>query len=142
MVEANLIFHTRHDFKGNLEQITCEWDGPRDGIVKLSDRFLNDSVFGCIVPGLWDAIGVTIKIGPFKLKCFEYDPFSNIYSFIRADSVLGNIKVFAYQLTRWLDLAYRRLIITAAVWKLAEYRPECYPSWEDLHIVQRFRKGR
>lgn len=142
MREAELIFHTKHGFKGNLEQVTCEWEGPKDGVLAIHKEFIPEinSVFIKDKELSLPWVGDVIRIGPFNLKVFEFDGFRGVYRLVRTDSLLGNIKVIAYRLTRWLDLAYRRLIITAAVWKLAEYRPERYPSWEDLYIVQRFRR--
>lgn len=142
MREAQLIFHTKHDFKGNLEQLTCEWEGPKDGVLAIHKEFMPEinSVF--IKKLNLPRVGDAIRIGPFNLKVFEFDGFRDVYRLVRTDSFLGNIKVIAYRLTRWLDLAYRRLIITAAVWKLAEYRPERYPSWQDLYIVQWLKRYR
>lgn len=140
MKESQLIFHTTHDFRGRLEQITCEWEGPKDGIVSVNaplfERHYGQTYKGSIPP----AIGEVVSIGPFSLRVFEHEPWQDAFSLVRTDSFLGQIKVAVYHLTRWLDLLYRRLIITTCVWKLAEYNQSSIPSWKDLHIVQRLGK--
>lgn len=41
----------------------------------------------------------------------------------------------------WLrDIFCIRLVLTLAVWRLADYRPEVIPSWRDIRAVQWLRK--
>lgn len=135
---AALEFQSHHDFKGNIEQVTVRnWDGPKDGILEISTYFWDDLVRNFSVKTN-PQIGDVITIGPYRLRVFEQKRL--VYRLVRTDSLLGNLKVYIYKSSCWLDLVYRRLIITASVWKLAEYRPEYIPSYENLHIVQRFKK--
>lgn len=136
MREAMIFITRKDDPKGNPEQFTYEWEGPKDGILRVSEPLLDELRLAPDIPRQWGAIGEIISIGPYQLKIFEFEGRGPTYHLVRIDSLLGNIKVIAYRLTRWLDLAYRRLIITASVWRLAEYRPECYPSWEDLYLYK------
>jgi hypothetical protein len=136
MRTANLIGHDNYDFKGDIEQAIFEWDGPKDGIIRISGEFLSHFC-GFMGSRPKDMINETLSFGPYKLKCYETDemPLHTDYLFFRTDSSMAYIKVFLYHSSRWFDLAYRRLIITAAVWRLAEYYPHQIPSWQDLYIV-------
>lgn len=140
MVTANaqLIFHTQYDFRGNIEQIICEWDGPKDGIVGVSGICLDEVGWRSTSPN-FPPMGEVIEIGPYKLKAFERDVPRDVTYFIRQDSIVGRLRATIYHITRSFDLIYRRLIITASVWKLADYEPGKIPAWQDLHIVQRIR---
>ncbi len=138
MKQADIIGHTKHDLKGNLEQITYEWDGPKSGFVRISYELLAEGISDSVPLQMFDTVGKTMQIGPFKLRCFEYNPTSNTYDFVRINSFIGNVNAIVYRLTRWLDLIYRRLIITASIWKLADYNPAAIPPWRDLYIAQRY----
>lgn len=140
-IEANAqILITQHyDLRGNTERYTYKWDGPKNGIVAMSAMFLRQ-----LDPSLStkDAleVGDIVRVGPYKLKVFSWSDLEWNYYFVRQDSFTGNIRATAYRLTRWLDLIYRRLIITAAVWNLAMYDPSQIPSWKDLYITRRLRR--
>lgn len=157
IIEANahLIYTQTYDLKGNPEQVTCEWQGPKDGILAISGAFINEKNGMKILPPSGKIteryrairkisqpdIGDIVEAGPYRLKVFEYDAlfFVDTYYLTRLDSPIANLRVTAYRLTRWLELIYRRLIITAAVWKLAGYHGAQIPSWRDLHIAKRFK---
>lgn len=154
---AQLMYTQTYDLKGNPEQVTCEWQGPKDGILAISGAFINEKNGMKILPPSkklterYEAIrkisqpdiGDIVEVGPYRLKVFERDDlfFVGTYTYYltRLDSPIANLRVTAYRLTRWLDLIYRRLIITAAVWKLADYHGGQIPSWRDLHIAKRFK---
>lgn len=152
MMEANayLLFTRISDLKGNPEQITVEWEGPKGGTLAISEAFINEANLIKVLPssskltGCYKAIsklsrpdiGDIFQVGPYKLKIFEYEPCREIYYLTRLDSPIGSLRATAYRLTRWLGLIYRRLIITAAVWKLADYHEAQIPSWQDLHIAK------
>lgn len=132
---AQLIFHTKRGLRGNIEQLTYEWDGPKDGIIGVSGYIISEKAEECKL------IGAIIEWGPYKLQIIEYDPCRDLTYLIRQDSYMGRLRAVIYHLSQWLDLAYRRLIITAAVWKLADYDIGKIPSWRDLHIIQKIRKS-
>lgn len=131
MKHAYLVFHQKTDYRGNVEQIRAEWNGPNDGVTTISGELISEITDKPV------KVGDIVLVYQYKLKCFEIVNFPYYeYRFIRADSILGNIRIIVYKSTRWLDLIYRRLIITASVWKLADYDPTAYPYWGDLHIVK------
>lgn len=41
---------------------------------------------------------------------------------------------------RTLDLVYRRLVITAAVWRLAHFHEGALPIWRDVYVLERVAK--
>ena len=79
----------------------------------------------------------SIQIGPYKLLLVEQMPDGNLY--VRADR-FGKLRVFIYRMTRLFDLAYRRFLITLAVWNLAEYRQWEIPTWKDVKIFRKRKK--
>jgi hypothetical protein len=79
---------------------------------------------------------INIQVGPYKLLKIEHGYLGNVVLYVRADK-LGALRVALYRSTRLLDLMYRRLIITLAVWKLADFSPARVPSWKDIKIVKR-----
>lgn len=130
MIEANaqIVYHQRYDLKGNPEQIICEWEGPKDGTLAISGPFMNEVNLVRVLPPTKEvdgyellekisppAIGDIVEIGPYKLKIFEYEVWRDTYYLVRLDSPIGSLRATTYRLTRWFDLIYRCLIITAAV---------------------------
>jgi hypothetical protein len=136
--DAEILFTETYDLKGNSEQIICKWEGPKGGILGISSKLIEharDDIFQASRPL---QIGTLVRIGPYRLRIFgrseEWD--YDTWYLVRHDSVLGNLRAVVYRATRWFDLVYRRLIITAAVWKLADYNPNVIPGWQDLHFTQ------
>jgi hypothetical protein len=80
-----------------------------------------------------------IQIGPYKLLFVEDKPQWDSRLYVRKDK-LGALRVFFYRSTRWLDLVYRRLIITLAVWGMADYHRSTVPGWRDIKALKRFVK--
>ena len=139
MQQIDLVCHVKYDLKGNIEQRVFDWDGPKDGVLTMSKELWQE-MFPPPIPAFEKAINQIVTIGPYKLRVFEFDFRLLTYSLVRKDSLLGNLKVILYRFTRWLDLIYRRLIITASVWKLAEYHPAQIPNWRDFYLVQRIQR--
>lgn len=75
-------------------------------------------------------------IGKYKLLLVERQYHMDGCLYVRSDK-FGALRVFLHRSTRWLDLAYRRAIITLAVWKLAKYQSNVIPSWRDITIFRR-----
>lgn len=77
-----------------------------------------------------------ISIGGHKLLFVEIDYMRGSYLFVRKDK-LGAMRIFLHKASRFLDLAYRRFIITLAVWNLAKYHEGKIPSWRDIRIFKK-----
>ena len=73
MREASLIFHRKSDMRGNAEQITVEWDGPKDGRIIIDGYFIEH---------IDVKVGDIVSVGPYKLRCFDFEPLTNFYHFI------------------------------------------------------------
>lgn len=113
---------------GKVEQLTYEWEG-KSPYVRVPSR---------TVSGL--GVGpYKINIGPYRLLVIEFEPWQDTFLCVCRDR-LGQLRVALYRATRLLDLAYRRSIVTLAVWNLADYSPGYIPSWRDIKLVKRLIK--
>lgn len=83
-----------------------------------------------------------IQIGPYRLREVDVDYFSAAHVFAREERASDYLIPIAYNLTRLADIAYRRFIVTLAIWGFAEYHPATMPSWRDVKLVQWARKRR
>lgn len=81
-----------------------------------------------------------IQIGPYRLLKMESGVYWDYVLYVRKDK-FGAFRVWFYKSTRLLDLIYRRLIITLAVWRLADYSQGFIPSWRDIRILKRLKHG-
>jgi hypothetical protein len=111
---------------GNIERIEYSWKGKSQKIY-LSFR---EGLFA------GKGIGDVFSIGPYRLRIIEFDYSTSQALCVRVDLLFGWWFVFAHRAGRMLDLFYRRLIITASVWGLADYDRCTIPSWRNLHIVK------
>ncbi len=92
----------------------------------------------------WDYHGIKsirgeeeIQFGPYRLLKVDDGYFYGDFNlYVRKDK-LGALRVMLYKSTRLLDLFYRRMIITLAVWKLADFSPVTVPSWRDIKIFKK-----
>ena len=116
---------------GKIEQQTYKWKG------NSPYTYISWPLLGDIVGIGGDTIEV--QVGPYKLLKIEHDHSRGAVSYVRKDK-FGALRVALYKSTRLLDLVYRRLVITLAVWKLAEFTPGCIPSWKDIKILKRLTK--
>lgn len=77
------------------------------------------------------------KIGPFRLRALEDRNVTILM--VRERRFWTNLVCFAYKSSRWLDLFYRRLIVTACIWGLGQWNPARVPTLADLFIVERWK---
>lgn len=100
----------------------------------------DDEVY--LVPSLFpDEIDFTkrehiLNIGPFQLYSVGFDWESGRLHAFRVRGFFWWIPVVIYKSTRIFDLIYRRVIITLAVWGLADYQQQRVPYYGDIHIMQ------
>ncbi len=72
-----------------------------------------------------------ITLGGIRFRIVDFYPHKDVY-LVRLDSKLAIAISWLRRLTQKLDLVYRRLILTAAVWNLATIREGYILSWRDL----------
>ncbi len=76
-----------------------------------------------------------IKIGPYRLRFVSWTPHTGTYLYVK-DSPHGRLLEFGYKSTRWLDLVYRRVLMTLVVWRLADYEPHRLQTWQDVKFLK------
>jgi len=110
---------------GMRESETYRWAGRSPYILVSWD----------LISGM-DEIG-TITFGPYKLRKVK-DKFElNCILYINTSYPFWRLIELFYRASRWADLVYRRLIITLAVWGLADYHQYCIPSWRDVKLFKK-----
>ena len=78
-----------------------------------------------------------IIMGGIRFRIVDFYPSGGIYPYrdiylVRLDGKMAIVLSWLRRLTQKLDLVYRRLILTAAVWNLATIREGYILSWRDL----------
>jgi hypothetical protein len=115
---------------GKIEQLTYELVGDSP-YVHISRQML-DRYYDEPFPN-------AVQFGPYRLLIMEDYCAYDYIVYVRADK-FGALRVAIYKATRVLDLFYRRMIVTLAVWNLAEFHEASIPSWRDIKIAKRFLK--
>lgn len=125
---ADVIAHASYDFRGKREQVTYEIRGGAP-LVFVSPKFLDDLNYK----------GGVLALGPYRLRRVETEDMFSC-TFVREDYPLWRLVVMLYKATRIFDLAYRRFILTLAVWRLASFSAQTVPSLSDIYAVQWIKK--
>jgi hypothetical protein len=129
MMQTSVLEVTRRtNAIGKIEQYTYKIIG-KSPLIKISGDFIGDNM----------TQKRDLILGPYRLKFVDYEYHSDVATYA-LKSPLGHVLAFFYHATRWLDLIYRRTIITLAVWRLAEFHNGYIPSWRDIKILKRFAK--
>lgn len=82
-------------------------------------------------PGEIDPKKGIITAGGMRFRVLDFYHDNDMY-LVRLDGRLAVVSYWLRRLTKKLDLVYRRLILTAAVWNLATYREGEILSWRNL----------
>ena len=122
-----IIVNHEYDLRGNLVRRDYEWEG--DTITSIDINFIDGE----------PKPGNVIEIGPYLVKIMEWEIWSNNVKVIRIDKSFWWLRYFWHRYNRSFDLAYRRFIITLAVWNLAVYDPATIPDWTDIKLIKRLR---
>ena len=109
---------------GMTERIEYEWVG--GNVIRINGDFLNELDYGKL------RIGDVIKIGPYRLRCIELNPWSDFAEFMRADNPWSLFRIWFRTIHGFIEMIYHRIIITLAVWRLADYQQYKEPSWRDI----------
>ena len=82
-------------------------------------------------------LGEVFEIGPFQFRVLEFQDYGHLCE------LKGNFpsRLMAYRvvLARHWQTFCSRIIMTLAVWGLAEFRPTCVPSWSDVYIIRKIK---
>lgn len=132
MTEYAYIIITEHrNPLGHIERYDYRWEGGNTAAISNSLLFkrmrTEDYIRLCS--------GAVFTLGPFQLRILEDDPFRDI-TYVARDGWRTTLRYYFHRATRSLDLIYRRLIISAAVWGLARYDRAAIPSWRDLDLTR------
>ena len=127
--DAEIEVHKKIDSVGQA-WLTYRWTG--GSVVGLNWKFLDVAVAegsAAISPDR-----SRLKLGPYRLSLVADDPMRMVFYYAREWDLPARFHYWAWLL---LDKAYRRTIITLAVWGLASYDPARVPSWEDVRALRR-----
>ncbi len=125
---GRVVCTTHRNALGMMERIDYAWHGG-DIIAISGDVF--DYTFERI-----PRPGERFTIGPFTLRCIEDRFYADEIIASREHPALSYLRYVWYRSTRVIDIAYRRTIVTLAVWKLAEYSDMRIPTWRDVYALR------
>lgn len=106
-----------------LVSITYQWNGD-DEIAGID--------WGDIPTESWVADNVFV-LGEFRLRVIARDIASRCY-FVMQDGFRAKIRAFRYRLFDRGEIIKSQIILTFAIWGLAEYSEYKVPQWKDVHF--------
>ncbi len=118
----------KNNILGAIESRTFKWVGGSRTSLPLN-AFREDYI---------KRSGDFVFIGPYR--CIIVDQSYHSYELIRLDNEFAWLFVFLHIISKYLRIVYSRLIITCAVWGLAEFHEGQIPSYLDLYVVKWFKK--
>jgi hypothetical protein len=86
-------------------------------------------------------LGDRFKFGPFKLRVLEVQFWTDTVIAIRDRGFVTDLRYLWHRFGRLFDIAYRRLIVTLAIWNLADCEAGVIPTWRDVHALRRVEEG-
>ncbi|HET8627399.1 MAG TPA: hypothetical protein VFL91_08265 [Thermomicrobiales bacterium] len=114
-----------------IEQIHAHWVG--DPPIAYVDFTLVRYLFGRFEDGL---VGRRFSIGELRLRVVGID-WGAFRLVVMRDGWRARLRAASEPVRRRAERAYRRLIVTAAVWGLADHEPHVIPTWRDLRLPRR-----
>lgn len=134
---------------GAIEQVRYEWRGGDVARVVEFDSPLRVLSGDHYVPDATEVErGQVVAIGPYRCRVIDVPSLWDDSYYVMRDGWRARERWLRSAAHDRLDLIYRRLIVTAAIWGLASYKLLQYdgyrrpPNWTDLYIVQRVRQWR
>jgi hypothetical protein len=123
---------------GNMERLDHEWIGGDVMEITMHPMCLSDSKFSALK---WDKFpsepGDQFEYGPFKLRTLEYFFYSDTILAVRDRGFITDLRYLWYRFGRLFDIAYHRIIVTLAVWNLADREAGIIPTWRNIHALRR-----
>lgn len=129
-VTGMIVCHERYDFRGGVERRDYEWEGGE--LAYVDWRFMDVAEISEA-----PALGDIINIGPFQLKVIDQELLWHDNYIVARNGWKTQLRYMLHRTTKVLDKIYRRLIITAAVWGLADYHDALVPSWRDVYLLKK-----
>jgi hypothetical protein len=126
---------------GNREHIDYTWKGGDVAAISLQ---LIEGAYGTQVVKDFDGlpeIGDRLRIGAFDLRVVEFEPWNMWILAARDRGLATSLRVFWHKFGKVADIAYRRLIITLAVWGLARRDGATVPHWRDVYALDKIAKA-
>lgn len=132
-IEANgeIVERVYHNEFGQLERREFLWEnfwGEEESIAIITSLSIF-KLYSTVVE-----VGQVIHLGRLRLRVIKREPF-NYY--VMRDGWRAWVYYWLVRGTWWVESAYRRAILTAVVWGLAEYEAGRLPSWRDLRLRKR-----
>lgn len=124
---AFVVVHEHHNALGQLESRHYEWRGDTTGVA-IIDRTQNRTLR---IPDT--QTGDSFWLGDLHLLVVDFDFLYQRYS-VMLHNGWAYQQMWLHRLCRLADLIYRRLILTAVVWGLAEWNlhDNELPGWRHL----------
>ncbi len=114
---------------GVIESRIFDWDGSRNALAKLSREFVEEKLLKTL------GVGEVVVLGALRLRVIQYCFWEDAYE-VMLDGWRAYLRQHGMPLFYGAVKFYHRLIITAAVWNLANRHSHCVPTFSDLRIVQ------
>lgn len=129
--DAYLVSKKIYNELGSLERIDWSWDGGQVA-------FLGDHLIWHLEDIRATQInGKVVTIGPFRLRVIAREQNAPYGIYVMRDGFRARIRQCLYPLVATVNLIYRRLIITAGVWGLADINVGLIPTWKDVYLLRR-----
>lgn len=131
---AHIEYHFERNAIGSLESEEFIWvEEPNRMTAWLSRCTLLD--FDVCDRPIYQMVGRVLRLGSLRLRVIDFDECERSLEVV-PDGFRAAFLVAIKPRLRTLDLIYRRLIITAAVWHLAAYSEMTVPTYDDLYAVK------
>lgn len=114
-----ILWETHYDGRIRRSVVTG-WEGGRFAVI--SCQFVSEDVYP----------GQILVLGPYRVRLLRQCPWRDGWLAVRVDHWLW-FHLAVYKVTRILELAYYRFILTLGIWQLAETHLGAYPSWRDIN---------
>lgn len=75
-------------------------------------------------------------IGPYRVIVLDVEPAYGYVDVIRQDDPFWLLVYWAHRSSRALRIIEGRIILTLAVWNLAEHHSFTVPAWSDVYLVK------
>jgi len=82
----------------------------------------------------------TIKYGPYILRIIDTNPLCGEIHCVRLDYPFWWFIVFMHRIGSVFRLTGARIVVTLAVWRLADFSDGYIPNINDIHAIQKIKK--
>ncbi len=82
----------------------------------------------------------TIRLGQYKLRLLDHNPIGDYYWYQLIKSPFSYILIFVFRIGIFLDMIYRRIILSLWIWGLADRDEWVSPSWRNIKLVKKLKE--